>query len=68
MYRDPEPEELDTPEFNAVWECIKNWDIGRPEDIHKPSGSQMYCGATGNHVVCILDALREANCLKSEKK
>ena len=56
-YRDPLPEELDTPEFNAVWDTIKHWDIGRPEDIH-PSGGQLYCGATGNHVVCILDALK----------
>ena len=31
MYRDPRPEELDLPQFNAIWECIKNWDIGRPE-------------------------------------
>ena len=62
MYRDPKPEELDTPEFNAVWECIKHWDIGMSEDIYT-DGGQLYGGATGNHVVCILDALREAGCL-----
>lgn len=61
-WRDPLPEELNTPEFNAVWDCIKNWDIGLPFDIH-PSGGQMYSGATGNHVVAILDALRNANVL-----
>jgi len=61
MLHDPKPEEIETLEFNAVWECIKNWDIGLPEDIIK--GGQLYSGATGNHVVCILDALREAGCL-----
>lgn len=62
-YRDPRPAELETPEFNAVWDCIKHWDIGRPEDIG-PENCQLYGGATGNHVMCIIDALREANCLK----
>ncbi len=56
-FRDPLPEEIDTPEFNAVWDCIRRWDIGLPWDIHK-SGGQLYSGATGNHVVAILDALR----------
>ena len=55
--RDPLPEELGTPEFNAVWECIKEWDIGLPED--NEGGHQLYSGATGNHVVAILDALKE---------
>ena len=63
MYRDPLPSELNTPEFNAVWEAIKKWDIGRSEDILS-DGRRMYSGATGNHVVCILDALKEAGCLK----
>jgi hypothetical protein len=26
--RDPLPEELKTREFNAVWDCIKHWDVG----------------------------------------
>jgi hypothetical protein len=43
-----------------VWDCIKNWDIGLPFDITK-SGAQLYSGATGNHVVAILDALRAIN-------
>ena len=63
MFRDPKPEEINTPEFNAVWDCIKHWDIGIPYDI-SDDGGQMYSGATGNHVVCILDALKAANCLK----
>ena len=56
-WRDPLPYELDSPEFNAVWECIKSWDIGLPFDITS-QGRQLYSGATGNHVVAILDALR----------
>ena len=56
-WRDPLPYELDLGEFNAVWECIKNWDIGLPFEI-TIQGAQLYSGATGNHVVAILDALR----------
>lgn len=47
---DPTPEMLKTPEFQAVWQQIKGWDIER-----KPGDG--YCGATGNHVRAILDAL-----------
>lgn len=49
---DPTPEMLNTPEFNAIWDCIKRWDINAPS-VHRG-----YCGATGNHVRAILDALR----------
>lgn len=52
-WADPSPEELKTPEFEAVWQAIKTWDINVPEAY---SG---YCGATGNHVKKILDALRQ---------
>jgi hypothetical protein len=48
---DPTPEMLASPEFEAVWQCIKRWDINVP-DVY--SG---YMGATGNHVRAILDAL-----------
>jgi hypothetical protein len=48
---DPTPEMLKTPEFEAVWQCIKRWDINVP-DVYGG-----YCGATGNHVRAILDAL-----------
>lgn len=58
-WRDPQPDELNTPAFKAVWGCIKKWDIGLPWDVN-PDGGQLYSGATGNHVVAILDALREA--------
>lgn len=55
--RDPLPEELETPEFNAVWDLIKHWDIGLPQDITK-NGHQLYAHATGNCVVAILDVLK----------
>ena len=51
---DPTPEMLDDPRFEAVWRCIKHWDINVPEAY---SG---YMGATGNHVRAILDALASA--------
>jgi len=40
--------------------------LGLPFDIH-PSGSQLYSGATGNHVVAILDALKQTGCLKEKQ-
>ena len=55
--RDPLAYELDLPEFRAVWDAIKHWDIGRPTDITK-SGDQLYAHGTGTDVVTILDALR----------
>ena len=48
---DPTPEMLLTPEFEAVWKCIRLW------DINVPGAYGGYCGATGNHVRAILDAL-----------
>jgi hypothetical protein len=51
-WRDPTPAMLETPEFNAVWNVIKTWDINVPEAYRG------YCGATGNHVRAILDALK----------
>ena len=51
-YRDPKPEDLSDPIFEAIWQTIKQWDINVPEEY---SG---YCGATGNHVCAILDAIR----------
>ena len=49
---DPTPEMLASPEFEAVWQCIKEWDIAAP------SAYGGYCRATGNHVRAILDALK----------
>lgn len=51
---DPTPEMLNTPEFDAVWSCIKDWDIA------VPAAYGGYCGANGNHVRAILDALKRA--------
>ena len=48
---DPTPEMLDDPLFNAVWGVIKTW------DINVPAAYSGYCGATGNHVRAILDAV-----------
>jgi hypothetical protein len=50
-WSDPTEEMLKTPEFEAVWQCIKSW------DVHVPGAYTGYCGATGNHVRAILDAL-----------
>lgn len=51
---DPTPEMLGgDPQFEAVWNAIKSW------DIHVPGAYTGYCGATGNHVRAILDALRK---------
>lgn len=48
---DPDMGMVGTPQFEAVWEAIKGW------DIHVPGAYTGYCGATGNHVRAILDAL-----------
>jgi hypothetical protein len=48
---DPTPEMLADPAFNAIWSVIKTWDVNVPEVYVG------YCGATGNHVRAILDAL-----------
>jgi hypothetical protein len=55
---DPTPEMLVTPEFEAVWQCIKYW------DINVPGAYGGYCEATGNHVRAILDALARARTSK----
>ena len=48
---DPTTEMLASPKFEAIWQCIKSWDINVPEAYGG------HCGATGNHVRAILDAL-----------
>ena len=42
------------PEFGAVWNAIKGWDIEVPKEV---DGSGGHCSTTGNHVEWILDAL-----------
>jgi hypothetical protein len=51
---DPTPEMLNDPVFEAIWQTIKRW------DINVPSQYVGYCGATGNHVRAILDAISQA--------
>jgi hypothetical protein len=48
---DPTPQMMNDPRFEAVWQCIKTW------DINVPGAYAGYMGATGNHVRAILDAL-----------
>lgn len=50
----PTSEQMETPEFKAVWNCVKSWDVNVPEFYNA------YCGANGSHVMLILNALREA--------
>lgn len=50
---DPTKEMLASPLFEAIWQCIKSWDINVPEAY---SG---YCHATGNHVRAIIDAIED---------
>ena len=47
----PTPEMLADPRFEAIWQVINSWDIAIPGAY---SGR---CGATGNHVRALLDAL-----------
>ena len=58
---DPTPEMLKSPEFNAVWEVIKTWDINVPE-----VDGELYSEATGNHVRAILDGLVANRSLRSK--
>jgi hypothetical protein len=53
----PNPDQamLDSPEFEAIWQAIKRWDINAPEYYRG------YCGANGSHVAVILNALAAAN-------
>lgn len=51
-YREPLSEDLDDPLFDAIWMAIKNWDV----NIGNTHG---YSSTTGNHVMMILDEVRE---------
>ena len=50
VLRDPTPNELESPLFNAIWNAIKGWDISR-------DSNRLYAGATGTDVCTILDAI-----------
>lgn len=48
----PATSEMQTdPTFNAIWNVIKTW------DVNVPAAYGGYCGATGNHVRAIWEAL-----------
>jgi len=49
---DPTKEMLDNPIFNAIWECIKDW------DINVPFAYSGIMSATGNHARAIFDAIK----------
>lgn len=59
-FQDPTPEMLITPEFEAVWQCIKKWDINVPDAYAGYCGgvAEGAVGAPGNHVRAILDSLQ----------
>lgn len=52
---DPTPEMLQGDDlFDAIWNTIKAW------DINVPYAYGGYCGATGNHVRAIYDAVKNS--------
>lgn len=50
----PTAADLEDPQFEAIWQVIKMW------DVNVPSCYAGYCGANGSHVMLILHALRAA--------
>lgn len=60
-YKDPTSDDLIKPEFNAIWNEIKSWDINVPKEYGG------YTTASGNHVMAIINAL-DKNGLRVVKK
>lgn len=58
MSNEPTSEDLISPEFNAIWDAIKAWDIDRI------GSKQQWASATGTDVMIILNALRAKNLIK----
>lgn len=52
--QNPTAIDLTDPLFNAIWNVVKDWDVGIPS---KHAG---HTGATGSHVMLILNAIRKA--------
>ena len=48
---DPSPDDLKDPEFEAIWQVIKSW------DVNVPTVYNGYCGCTGNHAKAILNSI-----------
>lgn len=46
-------EVIDSPEFQAIWRAIKNWDLERQR-------GELYAGANGTDVMTILNAVKPA--------
>ena len=57
----PTPEQLASPEFEAIWNVIKSWDVNVPEFYDG------YCHANGSHVALILNALKRASDEEGER-
>lgn len=57
----PTSDDLNSPEFNAIWHAIKRWDVNVPEFYVG------YCGANGSHVMLVLNALREHGLIREEE-
>ena len=53
MLPSPSREEINSPEFEAIFQLIKNWDIQVPEQDIKG-----YSSGNGSHVKLILDVLK----------
>jgi hypothetical protein len=49
---DPTEADLRDPVFNIIWDVIKSW------DVNVPAYYEGYSGASGSHVMLILNALR----------
>lgn len=48
----PTNADLADPLFEAIWQTIKSW------DVQVPAYYKGYCGASGSHVMLILNAIR----------
>jgi hypothetical protein len=59
MDNEPTQKDLNSPEFDAIWDVIKGWDIDRT------GSKQRWAGATGTDVMIIIKALREKDLLKT---
>ncbi len=47
----PTPQEMESELFNAIWECVKTW------DIKIPKYDDGYMSANGSHVKILMDAI-----------
>lgn len=56
MLPSPSKDEINSPEFEAIFQLIKKWDIQVPEQDIKG-----YSSGNGSHVKMILDVLKPVN-------